>query len=629
MVIIMREGDSLPNMAPQQRKRIVPCGYCRAHQQTQVTDATPVPASSSVRQNESQSSECQPQGNAFDDGEGAGCHSRALEVPLAATAESSTGPLSPQFLTHQYPENANFVDRGGDAEPSISFNTDHCLAHVPSPASTSTSLVRNEVRGNTLSSPSTPRSAQSIVPGYWVAITTGGSDCNTASSNGQNRRDCSFDTNVPHLSTRDLQTRNGSKDVLQLQLQESCLLRCFIEQLATNFDTTDRQCQYIHVVPLRAMRSTLLLNAICAASARYLIHKFQSTPGRAIEYDGIPLPGLHEESALYYHNICIQCLTREPPDSTKPSNDDILVAITILRFHEQVDVHLTKSDSETYLTTAQAVVHADSDASSEPLHIFGCSPLQSCIYSHRFLPLRRSACLIALRQEIWSVLLYRRPFRLPLYIFDDYRGFDATVADDYDWANRIIVWCAHVLKSCFGTDDTAGDKSFSNGTRDNGSDAENWKSLKSFLDIWNIQQPSHFQPLYYEEPDPSRGTYFPRVWQANACQVMGLQHLELARIVLEVHDTKLERLGIGAGAANKAVEDCLRQSTKRICGLAWSNKRMQTAMVTAGVSISLCGEYFQDYGEQAAIIDLLATLEQEHAWPTQTLVEALQRAWNS
>ncbi|KAF6802433.1 hypothetical protein CSOJ01_11614 [Colletotrichum sojae] len=287
--------------------------------------------------------------------------------------------------------------------------------------------------------------------------------------------------------------------------------------------------------------------------------------------------------------------------------------------------HLTGSDSETYIRAIQAVFHAQQEDKIGLFSIVYHPPRGPDIYAPTMSSLRHSATLITLRHEIWSVLLYRRPFRLPLYGTEDCSQFDTDVAaaDDFDWANRILVWCAYALKFCFGTspDDTAA-------AEDTKSRAEQWNALKAFEHNWNTHLPPHYRPLAYQERVPGRGEYFPKIWHANDCQVIALQHVELTRIVLAVHDAKNQRLGIGARAASEALEELLRGATRKICGLALSNGRDQPAMVIAGVGISLCGEYFHDEGEQRAIVEFMGNLERLHAWPTSSVVDALRAAWD-
>ncbi|RBR16396.1 hypothetical protein FVER53590_27532 [Fusarium verticillioides] len=403
-----------------------------------------------------------------------------------------------------------------------------------------------------------------------------------------------------------------------LSLEEACLLRCFVEKLARAFDTTDRDHHYISVVPLRAVHSPLLLNAICTASARFLtrVSSIQN-PDSIIEYAGMKLPHLHKESAIHYHNKCISHLMGVSADPINSCSDDALAAITILRYHEQVDTHFTGTDNETFSIAVRAVFQASQNDADGLLHLILQPPRGSDVYATSLSSLRFSACLIALRQEIWSVLMHRRPFRLPILPVENYGIFDDTsAADDYDWTNRVLIWCAHVLKFCYPDDDDD-EQPIDNRTR-----SQQWEAIKDFQRNWDEERPPHFAPLYYHERNPSEGRYFPEYWITSPCQILALQHIELARIVLAVHDTKIQ-LGIGGRAAHKALEELMQEATRRVCGLAMSQKWCQEGMVTAAVGLSMCGEYFQDPGEQAAIMELVTLLERDHAWPTSTLLNKL------
>lgn len=91
-------------------------------------------------------------------------------------------------------------------------------------------------------------------------------------------------------------------------------------------------------VPQRAMQSLMLLYAICTASARHLTSLwFKERPNTVVTYDGVLLPDLNEDSAIYYHNACLGLLMGFSNDPTQESAVDVLAATTILRFYEQVD----------------------------------------------------------------------------------------------------------------------------------------------------------------------------------------------------------------------------------------------------------------------------------------------------
>ncbi|KAF2963828.1 hypothetical protein GQX73_g9735 [Xylaria multiplex] len=407
-----------------------------------------------------------------------------------------------------------------------------------------------------------------------------------------------------------------------LGFQEACLLQCFVQHLANAFDTTDKHRAYREIVPREARRNPLLLNAICTAAAGYLtiLKSARNTEG-IITFNGIPLASLSRESTIHYHNACISYMMNYINHQTSRS-DDILVAIPILRYHEQVDTNLTGSDSETYTNALKAVLRFEQSNFLTPFSIVNNTHDYSHIKVLEESALRRSACLIALRQEIWGVLCYHRPFRLslPTQGFIDLNISDKSDYDEYNWTNHIIIWVAYVLKYCFGSENEAGS------TEDSRETAVLWESLQAFEKEWETLTPNPLDPFYYQERDPEKGQFFPIIWQSNDCRVIGMQHVELARIVLTVHESKHQFLGLGAAAATRAIEHKLRSSTRIICGLALSH-RIQSAMTSASIAVSLCGEHFHNPREQDALLELMGTIEREHAWPTSSIVCSLRTAW--
>lgn len=236
--------------------------------------------------------------------------------------------------------------------------------------------------------------------------------------------------------------------------------------------------------------------------------------------------------------------------------------------------------------------------------------------------LRFYASVVALRQEICSVLYYSRPFRLPIATHDLTKAFDTHSLDNmYQWAGYCVEWCAQVLKFCFSDDREI------EGGLDEASRIRRWTSLWSFEQRWNQEMPDCFKPIYYQDRNPDEGRYFPQIWHTAGCQVLAVQHLEFGKIALVAHNPNLQRIGFGARAGQKAQEKAFLESTRRICGLAVSNPTSQPAMVSAAVSIAMSGEYFKDPGEQHAILELLGSLQQEYAWPTAQLAQSLRTSW--
>lgn len=232
------------------------------------------------------------------------------------------------------------------------------------------------------------------------------------------------------------------------------------------------------------------------------------------------------------------------------------------------------------------------------------------------------ASLVALRQEICSVLYYRRPFRLPIATKDLTRVFAThPQATMYQWAGYCVEWCAQVLKLCYSNNNE--NRTYLDET----SRIQRWHSLWTFEQTWRQRVPACFEAIYVEDRNPDEGRYFPQIWYTNECQLVALQHLEFGKITLVAHDPTVQRIGFGARAAQRAQEKAFLESTRTICGLALSNSKSQPAMVSAAVSLAMSGEYFKDPGEQGAILQLLGFLQEEYAWPVANLTKTLHAAW--
>lgn len=82
----------------------------------------------------------------------------------------------------------------------------------------------------------------------------------------------------------------------------------------------------------------VLLYAIYTASARHLTRLWNKQhSGSTVEFEGIPLIGLDDQTAVRYHNVCINYLIEISNDPAQSYNEDALTAATILRFYEQID----------------------------------------------------------------------------------------------------------------------------------------------------------------------------------------------------------------------------------------------------------------------------------------------------
>ncbi|TVY28267.1 hypothetical protein LHYA1_G003282, partial [Lachnellula hyalina] len=377
----------------------------------------------------------------------------------------------------------------------------------------------------------------------------------------------------------------------EVRIQEACLMRYFIDELACWFDLCDPERHFALVVPQRSQHCPALLNAIYTASARHLCRLDQYKKDGSVEYLENRLPDLHMETAVEYHSRSIEHLVAVSHDSEAIFDENLLVASIILRFYEEVDAPLNGGDWETGLQGTQVFIEAQASSGHAS-------------------SLRRAAFRVACRQEVYMAFTKQRPFSLPQHDWDDYRSLEPT--DDHTWAHRVVVHCADVLMYCYGEH------------RSNNSD---YDASVEYHASWDRLRPKSFEPIYRRPADPSKGEVWPELWYLSDCHVTAVQHLDLSKILLTVYDPRIPRLGPSHRTAIKRIEAEVNEIVKRLCGVAISNRRAPPAMNTACMAIAMCGDQFTDPKEQQSILDLLVYTDTKHAWPTKDIQNRLKEAW--
>ncbi|KAK4944891.1 hypothetical protein LTR10_015810 [Elasticomyces elasticus] len=405
--------------------------------------------------------------------------------------------------------------------------------------------------------------------------------------------------------------------------QCACLMRYYIDHLATWFDVGDPARHFALTVPQRARRCPPLLNAIFTAASRHLasVSRYKTIDG-VIRYQDVLLPKLTKDSAVKYHNACIAYLIKLSNDPEQVRDENLLAASVILRYYEEIDTAFTGEDNETFLHTFQIFVRAQAnpysyilDNGQNPEYLRPGSA--AGIYENALSYLKsfqHAAFRIALRQETTIAFLKQRAVRLPLETWSILQGFDEV--EDFIWADRHLFHCANVLQFCFGPDGGSGK-----------TQTERWKELKRFEDQWDKAKPLSFAPIHYQEPDRSKGECLPHIWYMAEVHVTGQLFLDLARILLTVYNPNIPRIGPGVVAAQRRVTDEVHDIVIRLCGTAMSNPSSRPAMVQAYMAVAVCGEYFYDPLEQQALLGILDRLKKDHGWPTGKTALELKREW--
>lgn len=391
------------------------------------------------------------------------------------------------------------------------------------------------------------------------------------------------------------------------------LLRYFTDEVAARFDLCDPERHFTQVVPQRARACAPLRHAILTTAARHLIRlqRHRNAAG-VVEWQGHALPELTETVALAYHTACIKDLLALSMDPDQVHNDDLLAAAIILRTDEEMDAPLQENpeDQEVFLRMLNVFISAQVPHAAAIPHSSPSSDRQDVAGGG----LRQAAFWVALRQEVFTSFMKQRPLTFPLAHCDGFRSFSPAL--DAVWADRLIIFCADVLEYCYGSRDAPAQAS-----------VQRWHDLVAYQDELRAWLPSSFDPLYIRPPDQTQGRIFPEIWHLDRSHVTGTTHGELARLLLLVFDPIRPRLGPGSAAQQRTMMDDVRAIVRRLCGMALSNRQSAPVFIEALMGITTCGEYFEVFREQKALLGVLEVMRLEHAFPTQRVEDRLREAW--
>ncbi|KAF5975251.1 ARCA-like protein [Fusarium bulbicola] len=306
--------------------------------------------------------------------------------------------------------------------------------------------------------------------------------------------------------------------------QEAMLFYNFIHVLAPLFDLCDSERHFATIVPRRAVICPPLMNAVLAASAKRL--------SRIDGFDGLV--------GDRYHQNCLDALIPALSSSAAVMDENLLTAIVILRYMEELDVPLTSADtaSESHLVGTRVFVAAQEKVLD-------------------FTGLRRAAFWVALRQEIHMAFMQARPVHPNFALEDIYR---LVQNDDTccTFANLTILQCAACLRYCYGSED----QSFSA-----------WERLQEAQERWWADRPWHFHPMYI---NTDASGIFPQALYLNDAVVTGVLHYLLIQVLLAAHNPRTPKLGPGQAKAAKSINEEIRKTVKMVCGVAESNQRNPT-----------------------------------------------------
>lgn len=270
---------------------------------------------------------------------------------------------------------------------------------------------------------------------------------------------------IPSQTTHALPYR----EALSLSNHEARLIHHYAHYLGRWLDGTCPARQFSLRIPKEVKHCPILLQATLCFAA----HHLNDTA-----------------SAISAYQRCITLLIERLNVEVATHSDNILCAIVILRFYEQLNVPpKSGSDSEQHLAGSSALIRA-----SQNLYVDPRAPT-----------LRDASFWVYVRQCLYNSTIDQQPPNLDLSLLIEPHpsslpdAFPWThLASEAAWANQITWHCACVASFCF--DDTS----------DRSQRMIKWDALWSIVQLWRHQRPSSFDPIRSGH-DPDRSV-FPSIY---------------------------------------------------------------------------------------------------------------------
>ena len=275
-----------------------------------------------------------------------------------------------------------------------------------------------------------------------------------------------------------------------LSRQDAALVSYYTEHLGRWLDVTDASRQFTLTIPILVKRSSILLHAVLAFSAKHC--------------EDIP-------TAEQAHQRCLGLLIDSLQTSNAVHDDALLCAIVILRYVEQLDgtisphyllcnqyltstVSLTGSDTEKHLSGFSAVLRASQGQTVDP----SASTL------------RQAAFWVYVRQCLYTATVNQHPPELNVNmqlnpvasVFpNDHPALN--LGRETAWANTMTWLCACVVHYSF-------DGGPGTGSYDPNSRLQKWNELWDSVQRWNTDRTSSFDPIW--SGAAGENSIFPEVW---------------------------------------------------------------------------------------------------------------------
>ncbi|KAF1973597.1 hypothetical protein BU23DRAFT_133553 [Bimuria novae-zelandiae CBS 107.79] len=378
-----------------------------------------------------------------------------------------------------------------------------------------------------------------------------------------------------------------SKEPVPLIRRDAMLVHHYSEHLGRWLDGTDAARQFTLTLPEQVKHCSILLHAVLCFAARHI---------------------RDDVTAQEAYTACLNLVIERLNLNTALHDDDLLCAIVILRFFEQLNVPTESgSDEEQHLVAGtSAILRSSYTTTVDP-----SAPT-----------LREAAFWIYVRQCLYNATVNQQPPNIDfavqlLPLPHSMKGHHplARLRLETAWANQMTWNCARVTDFCFGKSTT-----FELSLR-----MSQWQALWDDVQNWNESRPRSFDPIW--RGHSGEYSVFPEMIFTADWHVVsyGFYHFCCILLLNYKPGPRFARRSWGHKLSDE--DHQALQHAREICGSVKSSPEAVSALITFCHTIFVWGPILTDATERDEVLGILANLERAQRWPTAWIISALKTEW--
>ncbi|KAH8702043.1 hypothetical protein BGW36DRAFT_336426 [Talaromyces proteolyticus] len=363
----------------------------------------------------------------------------------------------------------------------------------------------------------------------------------------------------------------------------STLYRHYITTLATWYDLNDSQRRFQDLVSLESLNNPLLFSAILAFSSIQLYRRSSDKE--------------HLFTAEFYHLQSIQKLIVITDDLNSFHHDGATLAATcLLRSYEILAQNVT---SQSHLLGSSSFLQ------DQQINLTTSDLFSAGFWNY-------------LREDITVALIEKRRLKI------DLEGIQIPYASrDDERANLISLFLGKAINICFGAPPAT----------------DQLRELETEVSRWKDSLPVSFDPILSQN-QTDKVDSFPVLWLFHGWHIAALQYYHTLKVIFSlasltsIHDSRSDPSSDNIFhrashllESTPSILDKIDYHVTQICALAISND-CDAARVNAFGPVAFCGPYLRNEQKRARLVDELRIWAERTGWPTESILQVLQSAWN-